>query len=136
MLLYVWKFSLQDRWNRSGCLLFKCFSPSTNLMGLCFKFEELNQDSPLRDWNGFKSYKNISQICMRFKQENPSLRDLLIWIMQICYSDLNPPVKNIKGEIKHPENMERSERCIVTESYYLVIPWQMLCYRKQLRKNM
>lgn len=27
--------------------------------------------------------------------------------MQVCYFDLNPPVKNIKEEIEHPENMER-----------------------------
>lgn len=90
-------------------------------MGLFFTFEELNQDSHLREWNGFKSYKNISQICMCFKQQNPSLRDLLIWIMQICYSNLNPPVKNIKGEIKHPENMERNESNTLSEKVIIIL---------------
>lgn len=52
------------------------------------------------------------QISMQFEQDNPSGEaghDLLIGIMQICYSDLNSPVKNFKGQIKHPESME-SER--------------------------
>lgn len=58
---------------------------------------------------------------MRFKQENPSLHDLLIWIMQICCSDLNPPVKNIKGEIKYPENIERSERDALSEKVIIIL---------------
>lgn len=46
--------------------------------------------------------------------------DLLIWIMQTCYSDLNPPDKNIKGQIKYPENME-SERDALTEKAIIIL---------------
>lgn len=117
LLFYAWKFSLEDSWKRSGCLLSKSFSPSTNLMRLFLRFEELNQDLPLGELDGFKSWKKkkISQNCMWLRQENSSLHDLLIWTMQICYSDLNPPVKNIKSEIKHPENIERGERDVLSE---------------------
>lgn len=69
--------------------------------------------------SGLKKYKNISQICMHFKQENPSLHDLLIWIMQIWYSELNPPVKNIKGE-KTIQKTERSEKHTLASNIIII----------------
>lgn len=90
-------------------------------MGLYFKFKELNQDLPLRKWNGFKNYKIITQICMHFKQENPSLHDLLIWIMQNLYSDFIPPVENIEGENIHSENIEWSEGDTLTENIVIIL---------------